>query len=338
MKADRHRQDIYSSQDYEEKSTNQASSRTTTQREREIRRQRITSILIFVSIVGVVVGLTYFIIMWQQSFQDDGGTVRNDVGTKYLSPAGTDLNDETDWVRDYPTTYADPTWDGVGERPFSAQWIKKAAYNLHWAETATKMGKNDKEALKSAAKYYEQALEIFPDIEDVKAPLANIYLQLERYEEAIVLFENIPEKELTHNLLNNLGIALTTAGKYEQAETCLMQALEKQPDYAAAMRNLATLYKEQNIPAKAIDAYERYLTVHKDDANAPSTRNAYGLYMIQIKDWKRAAEQFRILTEELPGEAINYKLLAEAEKQLGNTAAALAALERFNLLTDSSSE
>jgi len=335
MKADRHRQDIYSGQDYEEKSTNQASSRTTTQHQREIRRQQAISIVIFVSIVGVVVGLTYLIMMWQESFQDDGDTVRNDVGTKYLSPAGTDLNDEIDWVRDYPTTYADPTWDGVGERPFSAQWIKKAAYNIHWAETATRMGINDKEALKSAAKYYEQALEIFPDIEDVKPPLANIYLQLERYEEAIVLFENIPEKERTHNLLNNLGIALTTAGKYEQAETCLMQALEMQPDYAAAMKNLATLYKEQNVPTKAIDAYESYLTVHKEDAG---TRYAYGLYMIQTKDWKRAVEQFRILTEELPGEAINYKLLAEAEKQLGNTAAALAALERFNQLTESSNK
>lgn len=334
MKADRHRQDIYSGQDYEEKSTNQASSRTTTQHQREIRRQQIISIVIFVSIVGVVVGLTYLIIMWQESFQDDGDTVRNDVGTKYIPL----LNDETDWVRDYPTTYADPTWDGEGERPLSAEWIKKAALNIHWAETAVGLSKNDKEALKTAAKYYEQVLEIFPDIEDVKAPLADVYLQLERYEEAIVLFENIPEKERTHNLLNNMGIALTTAGKYEQAETCLKQALEKQPDYAAAMKNLATLYKEQNVPTKAIDAYEKYLEAHKEDVNIHSTRNAYGLYMIQIKDWKRAAEQFRILTEELPGEAINYKLLAEAEKQLGNTATALAALERFNQLTDSSNQ
>jgi tetratricopeptide (TPR) repeat protein len=321
MKTDRrqHLQDIYSSNNPEKEESYQISSKAVTGRQRELRKRQLTTTLVSLFILGLVIGLTYAIILWQKSFQDTEN-VGNDVGTKYLSRSGTNLDDESDWVMDYPEAYADPAWDGDGERPLSTYWIKKAAYNLHWAETA--------------AKYYEQALEIFPEIENVKVPLADVYLQLERFDDAIALLETVPKSELSSSSLNNMGVALTTAEKYEQAEACLKQALEKEPDYADAMKNLATLYKKQNIPAKAIEIYERYLTAHKDDPD--NTRHSYALYLVSIQNWKLAVEQLRTLTKEFPAEAPNYQLLAEAEKQLGNTAAALAALERYSQLTASS--
>ena len=47
--------------------------------------------------------------------------------------------------------------------------------------------------------------EIMPMLEDIRVPLGMCYFQIEKFDQAIELFEGIDVEFLTENVLNNLG-------------------------------------------------------------------------------------------------------------------------------------
>jgi predicted Zn-dependent protease len=233
---------------------------------------------------------------------------------------------ESQWVLDLDRSFGDPKWNGEGERPFSALWVKKAAYNIILGDQAVELGQYE-----DAAEAYERTLEIFPELELLKLRLGSIYFQLGLYEKAIDLFANVPDEEHTYSTLNNMGAACMEMEAYELGEEYLLKSLSLEPQYASALKNMALLYRKQNRTEEAVTYYEKYLAQQPFDTDM---RYDFALYLTKVGNWEMAGDQLRILTREVTDVANLYVLLARVEAKLGNDKAAIAAFRRAAQLTD----
>ncbi len=324
-----HLQDIYAtdttkSDDY----TPQVSSEIIKERKREELRHRYSTFALGVTILTLLVALVFVIVKKYTSILKDAAP-QAPIAREYIPRHS--LPSEDQWIMDFQRSYADPTWNGEGERPFNTVWLKKAAFNIIMAEQAMELGKGDQTAYTEAAKHYEQALEIVPDLEGVKVALGNVYFELGEYEKALQTLEEAPDSDLSFSVLNNLGAACSKAKAYAKAEDYLKRALELEPTYAEALKNLAQVYKKTDRPDEATRIYERFLDQRPDDS---ATRYDFALYLTKVGNWKIAAQQFRELTEQVTDDHMMYFLLARAENKLGNKEAATDALRRGIQLTD----
>lgn len=319
-----HLQDIYStdradSDDF----TPQVSSEIMEERKREIRRHQFISFVLGMTVLVLLVALVYVVVreyMDIRSETEKPAPIAQEYIPRYSLPA------ETQWVLDLDRSYGDPTWNGEGERPFSTILIKKAAFNIILAEQAIELGQYEE-----AAKAYENALELIPDLDQLRLLIARTYFEMDRFEEALELLQNVPDSELTYDILNNLGAACIQIEAYEQGETYLRRSLELEPTYASALKNLAVLCQEQDRTDEAVAFYEQYLTQQPFDTD---TRYDFALYLTKVGNWQLAAEELRILTREVTDVANLYILLARVETKLGNDKAAIQAFRRAAQLTD----
>ncbi len=324
-----HLQDIYATdQSQRDDYTPQVSNEVLEERKREIRRHQFTSFFLGMTVLVLLVVLVFLVVKEYLNILKDA-TPPAPIAQQYIPRHSLPAEDQ--WVLDLNRNDADPSWSGEGERPFNALWLKKAAFNIIMAEQAEELGKNDKGSLAQAAKYYEQALEILPDLEGIRVPLGMVYFKLGKMNKALELLEDAPDRVLTFNILNNLGAACIEAEAYDRAEEYLKRSLELKPTYAEALKNLALLYKKIDQPEKATKAYEEYLDQRPLDNG---TRYDFALYLTKIGNWKLAAEQLRTLSDEVTDDQVIYFLLARAENKLDNTEAATDALRRGIQLAD----
>ena len=227
---------------------------------------------------------------------------------------------------DFNRNFASTTWNGDGERPLNRIWLKKAAYNVILGEKAY-----DLENYETAAKHFENALEILPDIKDISVPLGMCYFQINKFDRAIELFENVDLNLLDEDILNNLGAVCINSESFVLAEKYLLKAEEKNPVYPTLLKNLALLYQKKNQSNEAIKYYDRYFFQRADDND---TRYDYALFLAKIGEWIQASEQLDLLTKEITDIANLYNLQARVELKLGNTKKALDATRRASQLTD----
>lgn len=319
-----HLQDIYATdQTDRDDFTPQVSSEIIEERKREIRRHQFLSFVLGMTVLVLAVALVYVVVREYMDIlkaQNVPEPIQQEYIPRYSLPT------ESQWVMDFNRSYSDPKWNGEGERPFSAGWVKKAAFNLILAEQAVETRKYNE-----AAEYYENALEILPDVEGVKVPLGMAYFKLGKNKKALNLLADAPDSDLTFDVLNNLGAACVEAKAYDKGEEYLLRSLAMKPTYAEALLNLAVLYKEKGEQEKSINAYEQYLDQRPKDTD---TRYNFALYLTKVGNWELASEQLRALTQEVTDVANLYFLLARVENKLGNSAAAVAALQRGVQLTD----
>jgi tetratricopeptide (TPR) repeat protein len=319
-----HLQDIYSTDrsvtdDY----TPQVSAEILEERKREIRRHQFLSFVLGMTVLVLLLALVYVVVREYMDIRSESGApapITQQYIPRYSLPA------ESQWAVDFSSSYGDPTWNGEGERPFNAKWVKKAAFNIILAERAVELGQ-----IEEAATACEDALEIFPELNDVRTMLGRLYYMLERHDDVLVLFDGIADENLDYDILNNLGAACIFTEQYELGEGYLKRSLELQPGYGQAIKNLALLYMEQDRDEESIVYFQKYLLQQPFDTE---TRYTYALYLTKVGDWELAAEELRILTREVTDVANLYVLLARVETKLGNDKAAIEAFRRAAQLTD----
>ena len=319
-----HLQDIYStdradSDDF----TPQVSSEIMEERKREIRRHQFISFVLGMTVLVLLVALVYVVVREYMDIRNESDRPAP-ISQEYIPRYS--LAAESQWVLDLSRSYGDSKWSGEGERPFNSEWVKKAAFNIILAEQAAELGQ-----FEEAARAYESALEILPDLEGMRAQLGMVYFRLKQYEKALDMFEDAPDAELDFDTLNNLGAACIYSESYELGEKYLMRSIELKPAYAPALKNLALLYKLQNRTAEAIVFYEKYLVQQPYDTDV---RYDFALYLTKVGNWKLAAEELRILTRTVTDVANLYIVLARVETKLGNDKAAIEAFRRAAQLTD----
>ncbi len=319
-----HLQDIYATdQSTKDDYTPQVANEIVEERKREIRRRQFTGFLLGMTILVLAVSLVFVVVREYMDILKEGSTptaITQEYIPRYSLPA------ESQWVLDFQKSYGDPKWDGEGERPFNATWLKKATFNLVLAEQAIEVNEFDE-----AARLYEAALEILPNLEGIKVPLGMAYFKLEQFDKALALLEGAADTDLTFTILNNLGAACIEAKAYAQGEDYLKRSLELKPAYVEALKNQAMLYRKMERPEEASKSYEQYLDQRPLDTD---TRYDFSLYLTKIGNWDLAGEQLRILTAEVTDVANLYIVLARVETKLGNFDAATEATRRAIQLTD----
>jgi len=322
-----HLQDIYTTdRASKDEYTPQVSAEVLEERKRDIRRHQFINFILGMTVLVLAVSLVVVVVREYvkiQALTPSPSPITQEYIPRYS------LTSESEWVFDFHSNYGDPKWDGEGERPLNPEWIRKAAFNLILAKQASSIGENE-----TAAKYYENVLEIFPDIEGLNVPLGVLYFKMEDFDKALALMKNAPEEDLSPGVLNNLGAICIHTKAYDRAENYLQQSLEMSPAYAEAQKNLAILYKEQEREDDAVAAYEKYIDLRPMDVD---TQHSLALYLTKLGRWKQAADLLESLTREITDVPVLYFLLAQVEMHNNRPERAMAALQRGVLLTDSSS-
>ena len=110
-----------------------------------------------------------------------------------------------------------------------------------------------------AIQHYRQALLLQPDWHECQNNLGVVFLQLERWEDAIPLFEeltNIPSYQTPGHAHNNLGWAQLQLGRTREALSNFQMAQYLQPDLCLSYNNEGIALLELEREREAIEAFE----------------------------------------------------------------------------------
>ena len=146
-----------------------------------------------------------------------------------------------------------------------------------------------------------------------------------KYEEAIDVFSAILETEPANSdIYNNMGVAYASLGKFEQAETYYVKALDINPELAQAYINLSDLYYKAGDLASALGTLQKGSYEIRDNLAI-----AHLLARVYIEDqrWDDAIEE---LDRVLEGEPENYDAyydLGHVYFELGDYEAAISNFE-----------
>ena len=139
------------------------------------------------------------------------------------------------------------------------------------------------EKLDSAIIYYEMAVNNYPEKEDMKLTLANLYSENKKYEKANIIFESLDRKyginqSSTAGLIKNL----IWAERYDEAETKTKLLLKEYPDEILFNGLLAEIYRGKGEPEKAMEVYDGLLERNPDN---PETQLSLCDFLITEKKY-----------------------------------------------------
>lgn len=124
---------------------------------------------------------------------------------------------------------------------------------------------------------------------------------------------------------SNLATALRREKKIDEAVACYKRALELQPEFAAAHYNLANLLLDEGQPAAAAEHFER--AIGEEPASA-DVHNNLGIALAATGRVEDAVREFRAATDIDPRSAKAYRNLGDALSSAGHDADAIAALRK----------
>ncbi|HOO98145.1 MAG TPA: tetratricopeptide repeat protein [Bacteroidales bacterium] len=112
----------------------------------------------------------------------------------------------------------------------------------------------------SAIVFYEKAVNKFPEREELKITLANLYSEGSKYESAAAIFEEL-DKRYGVNKASTLGSVknLMWSGKWDEALLKAQSLLEQDPDEILFNGLLAEIYRGMGQPEKAADVYGKLI-------------------------------------------------------------------------------
>ncbi len=95
-----------------------------------------------------------------------------------------------------------------------------------------------------AMKHFQRAIELKPDFYEAQNNLGTAYLSMERWDDAIAVYEKLTGTMLyawPAHAHNNLGWALYKKGQLEQARRHYLTAIELKPEFCLSYNNLGLL-------------------------------------------------------------------------------------------------
>jgi predicted Zn-dependent protease len=115
-------------------------------------------------------------------------------------------------------------------------------------------------SIDSAIIFYEKAVKFFPEKDNIKIDLANIYTEKGQYEKAAEILKYF-EKKYGASEASSLSIIknLMRSGDYKKAGEKVQELLEKSPDEILYNGLLAEIYRSTGEKEKAITVYQKLL-------------------------------------------------------------------------------
>ena len=186
----------------------------------------------------------------------------------------------------------------------------------------------------------KRLLDITPMHNDGKQVLAAIYLSAGEVESAISLYENIIKINPQSSILDNLGLAYTLAGRYQDALQMAIISVERSPEHPTAILNLADIKMMLGLTEQAQKHYfyvvELYRT--KNDVTSWIERSQAYVHLGRNKEAIKALNRAKKLAPDNGqvafAAALVYSQLGEQVSAVNQVEEALAAgfgLVWFNL-------
>jgi len=163
---------------------------------------------------------------------------------------------------------------------------------------------------------YDQALRLDPNKARAYGNKGNALANLKRYEEALAVFDQAlrldPNYALTYY---NKGITLASLKRYEEALAAFDQALRLDPNYAPAYGNKGTVLANLKRYEEALAAYDQVLRLDPNNALAYGNK---GLALANLKRYEEALVAFDQALRLDPNDARAYTGKEELLRMLGH--------------------
>ena len=130
-------------------------------------------------------------------------------------------------------------------------------------------GSPDKAKLKSAREHLNAALQSNPKLEKALCAIGTSYRYEKNYKEALAAYDKAIKLNPNYTVcIDNVGVTYSLLGVMDKAESAFFKAIAIDPTYADAHYNLGMLYSSQGKTGKAIQEYQTYISLAKDQENA----------------------------------------------------------------------
>lgn len=172
------------------------------------------------------------------------------------------------------------------------EWPDKLSHCTRLASLLDALGQTA-----SAITTYEQFLLRAPDTATVFFNVALLYKKEKRHEEARIAYEKAIELgiDAPQEVYSNLGVLYSELRDADNARLTYQRALEIAPDYLPALFNLAGLLEESGEREKAIEYYEKILTIeprhHESRARIVHATRLTGDQDALLADLRQAIER-----------------------------------------------
>lgn len=206
-------------------------------------------------------------------------------------------------------------------------------------DEALKVSKSkDDEVLKAVAEGYllgdklaKEALAILEKVKgkDVDAAVlkGDAYLKLNDGGKAVSSYENGAAYDAKRGLPHyKVGLVYLRSKNYEVAEQNFKKALEVDPKYTLAYKELGELYYQSRRAPEAVKAYEGYMGLTEKPESA---KLRYAFYLFMAKDYKRANPIFEELSKRSDATSTVYKYKAYSLTESKEYAAAHTAFDAY---------
>ncbi len=172
---------------------------------------------------------------------------------------------------------------------------------LHWlGEAYRRRGLFDK-----ALEHFLKAVARIPDDPDLRLNLAGLYVQLERYPEAIEQYQILiddPTFSAPWKAYSNKGWAELQQGQVQEARLSLEEALAYRPTYWRARLNLGILDIQEGHKLQAIVNFEKVLERNVGPSAEAETHYRLGETYVSMGRRDKAVEYFMLAAERAPYE------------------------------------
>jgi len=137
--------------------------------------------------------------------------------------------------------------------------------------------------LDSAIIYYEKAVRYFPEKEDLKLTLGNLYSENHSFEKAKAIFDSLEEKFGINETTTLSAIkSQISAGKYDEALIKAKLLLKEYPDEILYNGLLAEIYRGKGENEKALEVYNQLIERNPDN---PKTQLSLCDFLITEKSY-----------------------------------------------------
>lgn len=118
----------------------------------------------------------------------------------------------------------------------------------------------------SALYYLNKAIQLNPELLEVRQTQGLLKLGTGNYEEAIAIFSDIIEQQPgNESAFSSLGLAYESTGDFTAAETAYQKAIELKPDFTPGHTKLGEFYLNTGKYGQAVQAFDQVLLITPDN-------------------------------------------------------------------------